>query len=363
VTPPARLGRLLVVDDNPAQLEILRTLLGEIGYDVRAFTRGLAALAAAEADPPELFLLDITMPEIDGITLCRRLKANERLHDIPVIFISGLTETNSIVTGLEAGGVDYIAKPFRVQEVHARVKTHLALIAERRKVEELLRNILPDRVIRELKKSGQTTPEFFEHLTIFFSDFVNFTRLTSESSPPFLIGELNRMFTAFDEIMARNACERIKTVGDAYLAVGGNFASGREPALRLVRAAVEIADYLDRCNREARTTGRSLVWQVRIGLHTGDAVGAVVGTTKYLYDLFGDGVNTAARIQGTADPMGITVSEATWELVKDSFEFRPRPPVDLRGKGFIPLYDLVRPLLESAPTAPATGDDGTNPKG
>jgi len=338
---PAPAGRLIVVDDNLDQLHILNTLLSDYGYNVRPFSKGLEAFATAEADPPDLFLLDITMPQIDGIALCRKLKAHPRLSGVPVIFISGLTEANMVVTGLEAGGVDYITKPFRVLEVHARVKTHLALVAERRKVEELLRNTLPNRVIQELKDSGHATPEFFPDLNIFFSDFVNFTRLTSESTPPFLISELNRLFTSFDEIMARHGCERIKTVGDAYLAVGGNFTSGRETAVRLVRAAVEIQNYLARCNQEVKISGKGRPWQARIGVHTGTAVGAVVGTTKYLYDLFGDGVNMAARIQGIAKPMGITLSATTWALVNDQFQFHARGPVELHGKGQVQLYDLL----------------------
>lgn len=333
--------RLFAVDDDSVQLSVLRTLLERQGYEVITFENGHHALAAAKAQPPELFLLDINMPEIDGITLCRRLKAVEELRDVPVIFISGLTDTEHVVDGLNAGGVDYITKPYRGPEVNARVKTHLALMAERHKVETLLRNVLPDRAIRELKESGHTTPEFFHDITVFFSDFVGFTRVASESSAPFLINELNQLFSHFDDVIARHGCQRIKTVGDAYLAVGGNFGSGREPALALVQAAVEIHRHLRGLRDKCSATGGKFLWQARIGIHTGNAVGAVVGTTKYLYDLFGDGVNTAARIQAATDSMRITVSQATWELVKDSFRFERREPVNLPGKGFIPLYDLI----------------------
>lgn len=339
--PPAVQAQIVVVEDDPFQLELLKLVLTQAGHEVAGFTQGLQALAAAERAPPDLFILDVSMAEVDGITLCRKIKAHEQLREIPVIFISGLSDLDHTVEGLEAGGVDYITKPFQVAEVNARVKTHLALVAERRKVEQLLRNILPDRAIRELKASGQTAPEFFHDLTVFFSDFVGFTGLASESSAPFLISELNRLFSAFDAIVARHGCERIKTVGDAYLAVGGNFASGREPAVALMRAAVEINRYLHDQSGRAAAAGGAFRWKARIGLHTGDAIGAVVGTTKYLYDLFGDGVNTAARIQAAAEPMQITVSQTTWELVRDQFAFRPRPPVELPGKGVVALYDFV----------------------
>ncbi len=341
MNPSAPPAQVFVVDDDPVQLELLQLVLSRDGHEVTPFTQSRLALAAAEITPPDLFLLDVSMPDIDGITLCRRLKDIDALREIPVIFISGLSDLEHTVNGLEAGGVDYITKPFRVPEVKARVKTHLALVAERRKVEQLLRNILPDRAIRELKASGHTAPEFFHDLTVFFSDFVGFTRLASESAAPFLISELNRLFSAFDAIVARHGCERVKTVGDAYLAVGGNFASGREPALALMRAAVEINGFLlDQSGRIA-ATGGAFRWKARIGIHTGSAIGAVVGTTKYLYDLFGDGVNTAARIQAAAEPMQITVSQTTWELVRDEFTFHPRPPVELPGKGVVPLYDYV----------------------
>jgi adenylate cyclase len=339
-SPPAR---IFVVDDDPLQLDLLKLVLTTAGHAATGFTNGYLALAAAVAAPPELFILDVSMDEVDGITLCRHLKAHDSLRDVPVMFISGLSDLDHTVTGLDAGGVDYITKPFRVAEVNARVRTHLALVAERRKVEQLLRNILPDRAIRELKASGQTAPEYFHDLTVFFSDFVGFTRLASESSAPFLISELNRLFSAFDAIVARHGCERVKTVGDAYLAVGGNFAPGREPALALMRAAVEINGFLHEQSGQLAETGGAFRWRARIGLHTGDAIGAVVGTTKYLYDLFGDSVNTAARIQAATEPMQITLSQTTWELVRDEFTCRPRPPVELPGKGLVALYDFVRP--------------------
>lgn len=333
-------ARLFVVEDEAEYREILTNLLEEIGYEVYAFTKGVDALAAAPETPPDLLLLDINMPGMDGYEVCERFKADERLKDIPVIFISGLTDTQNIIHALRSGGVDYITKPFRIEEVLARVRAHLALIFERRKSDRLLQNILPVKVIQELKDTGNAEPEFFEDVTILFADIVGFTRKASDTPAPFLIQELNEIFTAFDEIVDRHRCQRIKTIGDAYLAVGGNPTPGAQAARDLVDAAVDIRRFMQK--RRARTDLHpdASPWEIRIGVHTGNAIGAVVGVKKYIYDLIGDGINTAFRIQNVCEPMQLMISEKTHALVHDRHPFRPIPPSALKGKGTMQLFVL-----------------------
>lgn len=331
-------ARLFIVDDEDENRDVLNSLLKEIGFDAQAFESGPLAIKAAREAPPDLLLLDINMPGMDGYEVCKIFKADDHLKEIPVIFISGLTDTQNIIHALRAGGVDYITKPFRIEEVLARVKAHLALIYERRKSERLLLNILPEKVIAELKATGNSQPEFFEDVTILFADIVGFTRKASDTPAPFLIRDLNEIFTAFDEIVDKHQCQRIKTIGDAYLAVGGNPTPGKIAARNMVHAAIEMLAYIrERKNLHATDPERA-AWEVRIGVHTGSAIGAVVGIKKYIYDLIGDGINTAFRIQNTCDPMQLIISEDTHSLVKDAFTFLKAERPSLKGKGEIQLY-------------------------
>jgi class 3 adenylate cyclase len=201
------------------------------------------------------------------------------------------------------------------------------------KSERLLLNILPARVAEELKRTGRTTPELFENVTVCFSDFVGFTKLSSELAPTMLIEELNDIFTRFDTIIEVNECERIKTVGDAYLAVCGMPQPNPNHAVNIVRAAVQMVNWL-----EERNTASTLEWLVRIGINTGPVVGSVVGVKKYIYDVFGDTINTASRMESNSDPMRINISEATYHHAKECFRFIEREPLDVKGKGRMKMY-------------------------
>lgn len=209
------------------------------------------------------------------------------------------------------------------------------IIKEKVKSDSLLKNILPDKVAKELKKTGKTVPEEFHHVTVFFSDFTGFTEMSSKLTPEKLITELSDLFTAFDNIMTRHGCERIKTIGDAYLAVCGMPTPNENHAINMLSASKDILAYL-----EERNTHTDIQWSIRIGIHTGTVVGGVVGNKKYIYDIFGDTVNTASRMESNSLPMHIHVSSDTYTLVKDRFEFIKRQPLDIKGKGIMDTYFL-----------------------
>ena len=204
---------------------------------------------------------------------------------------------------------------------------------EKEKSDKLLLNILPSRVAYDLKETGKTEPQLFENVTVYFSDVVGFTSLSSELEPKMLIAELNEIFTAFDNIIEQNGCERVKTIGDAYLCLCGMPEPNSDHAENVVRSAVQIIHYMNERNRSS-----TLQWQIRIGIHTGKVVGGVVGVKKYIYDVFGDTINTASRMESNSDPMHINISEVTYELVKDKFKIIPRGVHDVKGKGQMNMY-------------------------
>jgi class 3 adenylate cyclase len=213
---------------------------------------------------------------------------------------------------------------------------------EKEKTDRLLLNILPARVAEELKQRGKTDPELFENVTVFFSDLVGFTSASVRLNPGTLIAELNDIFTQFDTIIEANRCERIKTIGDAYLAVCGMPAPDADHARNIVQSATQMVLWL-----HERNSRSELQWQARIGIHSGPLVGSVVGVKKYIYDVFGDTVNTASRMESNSEPMKINISETTHSLVKEYFEFIERPLLEVKGKGSMRMYFVKLDLPQS----------------
>jgi len=219
-----------------------------------------------------------------------------------------------------------------------------ALNLEKQKSEALLLNVLPARVAEELKLHGKAEPQVHGGVTVLFADLVAFTETASHLSPSQTIHELNDLFGTFDAVAARHGAERIKTIGDAWLAVAGlsdpeSPGSDREGALRLAAVAHEILAVL----KERR--GRAvLAWQIRIGLHTGPVVGGVVGIKKYIYDIFGDTVNTAFRMQSEAAPDTAVLSQTTANLVTGRWSLENRGPAEVKGKGRMELFVLGAPV-------------------
>ena len=208
------------------------------------------------------------------------------------------------------------------------------IVKERRKSERLLLNILPATVAAELKAKGASDAKLFNDVTVLFSDFVGFTKVSELLSPKELVDELNICFKTFDNIMGKHNIEKIKTIGDAYLAVCGLPAADPNHAERTIRAAIEINSFMK--DRFAKLGNKT--FEIRIGVHSGNVVAGIVGVKKFAYDIWGDAVNTAARMEQNSTPGRINVSESTYELVKDKFTFEYRGEIDAKNKGMLKMY-------------------------
>ena len=333
-------SRILIVDDIEENLKVLTETLTQQGFHPLQAKNGERAIQIAKKALPDLILLDIKMPGMSGYETIEVLKGDPITVDIPVIFISALNQIEDKIKGFTSGAVDYVSKPFQKEEVIARVTTHLKLRQvqreieiEREKSEQLLRNVLPQSVATELKERGKSEPQSFNNVSILFSDFADFTSFTKNMDPITLIEELNDMFTTFDNIMEKHGCERIKTIGDAYLAVCGvpDYKEGH--SIRLTKAALEMREYLLERNKKSETA-----WENRIGIHSGEIVAGIVGTKKYLYDIFGNSVNIASRMESNSEPMAINVSEFTYNQIKDHFLCTKRDPIEVKGIGLTNMY-------------------------
>ena len=198
-------------------------------------------------------------------------------------------------------------------------KQNRTLQREKERVEKLLLNIMPKTGYEELKTFGVTTPQKYDPASILMLDFVGFTDMAISHDPSGVISELNDIFTAFDRIMEQFGCERIKTMGDAYMAVSGIPEPTPEHAQNIAKVAVLILRYLERRNSAYKNQ-----WECRIGINSGTVIGSIVGVQKYVYDIFGPGVNLAARLEELSAPMEITVCEDMHALIQHDFRFIER---------------------------------------
>ena len=214
-------------------------------------------------------------------------------------------------------------------------------VAEKAESERLLLNILPPAIADELKANAQVRSRYFDSATVIFIDFTGFTRLVETMEPASVIDQLNQHFGRFDDIMASHRLEKLKTIGDAYLAVGGLPHANRSHAMDAALAAVQIQDHLTKLNRQ-REKLHLPAWQARIGINTGPVIAGVVGKHKFTYDVWGNTVNIAERIEAAALPGRISISETTWQHIKARFETEPRGAVEVKHKGLVNMHFLNR---------------------
>jgi adenylate cyclase len=206
---------------------------------------------------------------------------------------------------------------------------------EKERVERLLLNIMPRAVFEEMKDFGTTTPQRFEAASILMLDFVGFTDMAISHDPSALISELNDIFSAFDRIVDMFDCERLRTMGDAYMAVSGIPEATPNHARNIARVALRMRRYLER-----RNAAHPQQWVARIGINTGPVIGSLVGISKYVYDLFGPGVNLAARMEAISEPMKITLNDDTRIALADQFTVTERGEYEIKGFGTQKLYFL-----------------------
>ncbi|MDX1742167.1 MAG: adenylate/guanylate cyclase domain-containing protein [Ruegeria sp.] len=231
----------------------------------------------------------------------------------------------------------------RIRELESMIDSYSTMVErntrelerEKERVERLLLNLMPRAVYEEFKTFGVVTPQLYDQVSVVMLDFVGFTDFAAKTDPTVTLSELNDIFTAFDRIVEQFGCERIKTIGDAYLAVSGMPDESPDHATAVAHCAVRFLRYLER-----RNESHPHKWQARIGLGMGAAVGSVVGIQKYVYDVFGPAVNTAARLQVFANPMHIVAPEDMKYALIDEFQVSDIGRVDIKGMGEMNLINV-----------------------
>jgi len=253
-------------------------------------------------------------------------------------------QRNALLGGALALGL-LVALLFTRNRIRARSNRELAaknraIILERERADNLLRNILPEKTAEELKLHNTVQPVRYESVTVMFSDFVNFTQIAEQLSPEALIKSLDECFRLFDRIVEKHGIEKIKTIGDAYMCVGGLPEPNDTHATDVVAAAIEMTDELNALMEQYKTQGKP-VYTMRIGIHTGPVVAGVVGSHKFVYDIWGDTVNTAARLEQGSEVGQINISATTWQLISHRYHCTFRGYLPAKNKGEIAMYYVV----------------------
>ncbi|MEO1351108.1 MAG: adenylate/guanylate cyclase domain-containing protein [Cyanobacteria bacterium J06635_15] len=490
-TPAISPANILVVDDNPMNLRALSKLLQQQGHQVRKARSGMMALKAVHAEAPDLILLDIRMPEMDGFSVCEQLKAAPETREIPVIFLSASDSTEDKVRSFQVGGNDFISKPFYLEEVIARVSSQLHLLRQRQHLSEqnaallqevrerakaeaalreaelkyrsifenanegifqstldgqylsvnpamariygygstqalqetvtdigqlyvqpkrrqelrvylqqygeiagvesevyrkdgdriwisesmrtvtddagnmlyfegtvqditeqhhleaelrrqrqqserLLFNVLPYQIAQRLRQGAHNIAESFDQVSVLFADLVSFTEVSTQMSPKALVESLSEIFLTFDHLVEQYKLEKIKTIGDEYMVAGGLPLSCEDHIEAIAQLALDMQASI---GQFYRPNGQP--FQLRIGINAGPVVAGVIGIKRFTYDLWGDTVNTASRMETTASAGRIQVPEALYQQLAAKFLLEPRGTIAVKGRGDMTTYWLL----------------------
>ncbi|MBF0289469.1 MAG: response regulator [SAR324 cluster bacterium] len=337
------MAKILIVDDERSVVEHLRELLTQFDYSSNFITKTNFLFPILDKDPSDLILMDVNMPGTDGVTLLKQLQCHPVYKAIPVIMVTGELNDWLLNECFEAGAVDYINKPVQELVLKARIKAALSVKFEKERSQRLLENILPRNVADELLLYGKTEPQFYPEASIVFTDFCGFTQIASTWDVKDLVKELGRYYDYFDGVMEMYQVEKLKTIGDGYMFAGGIPESNQTHAIDCVLSALEIRNFI-RTMREVRKMQQDDVWTIRIGIHSGPVIAGVIGSKKFAYDVWGDTVNVASRMESQGVDGEVNISEATYHKVSSFFQCELREKVEIQGKGTMDSYIVHDPL-------------------
>lgn len=349
-------AKLLIVDDQVANVLLLERLLTSAGYsDITSTQNPTTVMDLHRQNKYDLILLDLNMPEMDGFQVMESLKEQEPEGIPPVLVITA--QPNEKLRALKAGALDFVSKPFDIAEVLARVQNLLQVrllhletqtlyeqvLVEQDLSEMLLHNVLPQAIVERLKGRSKITVDHLNHaivdsyanVSVLFADIVGFTAFSQGVSPEILVGVLNDLFTRFDHIADHRGLEKIKTIGDCYMAAAGLPIVVTDHADRAANMSLDMLAAIQDFNLES-----PYPLNIRIGISSGAAVAGVIGKSKFLYDLWGDVVNTASRMESHGCAGRVHISEASRLALTQSFSLEHRGIIEVKGKGEMSTWFL-----------------------
>jgi class 3 adenylate cyclase/CheY-like chemotaxis protein len=349
---PVKPGRILIVDDEKVNCELIGKILKQSNH--RTFTAESGSEAtkvlANQPEQIDLILLDLIMPEISGMELLQKIKNDSKTYHIPIIMLSAMDEMETIVECISLGAEDFLMKPVNKVLLKARINNALEkkyfhdkeikyqerIKSEQKKSNELLLNILPGSIAERLKNGETLIADDIDCATVLFADLKGFTDLSSKISAKELLMLLNNIFSEFDELLVKHSLEKIKTIGDNYMLAGGIPEPSDNHAISVAEMALDMLITLPKINKN---TGNPL--QIRIGINSGPVSAGVIGKKKFIYDLWGDTVNVASRMESYGNDGHIHVAQSTYNILRDDYIFEQCPLQDIPGKGKLKTYNLI----------------------
>ncbi len=355
---------ILVADDDRFVHMFIENAIESEHHDYRIISafNGQEACDLAFSQEVDLIIMDWEMPVMNGIDALDYIKSDPNTADIPIIVI---TSTGNLQTAFEAGAIDFIRKPLDRIELLVRVKSALSMFKliksivhqsevleeqsteleqkntrleeEQEKTDTLLLNILPYEIAEQLKNKGTVDAKTYRRVSVLFTDFKGFTNISEELSPTDIIKELSIFFAQFDEIIGGHFIEKIKTIGDAYMCVGGLPLRNKSNPIDTVLAGLEMQEFVNMVNDEKEKNG-SKPWDLRLGIHTGRVVAGVIGKKKFAYDIWGDTVNTASRMESAGEIRKVNISGDTYKHIEEYFDCEYRGKIEAKNKGEIDMY-------------------------
>lgn len=345
-----RKGKILIVEESEFSRGLLARQLEFEGHKVIEAEDGVAGFRMLEKGGVDAVLLGVILPRLNGYQFLEKLGAYPSLKTVPVLMTSALDNEGMALKCIELGAVDFLHKPINPIVLKTRLgaamerkwlrdqqqKYMKKIRTEKKKSDELLLNVLPKPIATRLKRGESVIADSYPDVSVLFVDLKNFTVLSSKLSPEELVHFLNDMFVLFDALCDKHGLEKIKTIGDCYMVVGGFF----NQKVNHAKAMAEFA--LDMIQEYPNVVPAEYNILLRVGIHTGKAVAGVIGTKKFAFDIWGDTVNVASRMESHGEPGRVQVSEATYKAIKDDFEFEDRGEIEIKGKGMMRTYFILR---------------------
>lgn len=343
-----RIIKVLIIEDDEFINMIYRDQLSNIPNIVFKIDSHLSlesGLSALTNNHYDVLLLDLNLPDSNYSNTINKLFGFADI--LPVIIMTSTDDELLALRAMNMGGQDYllktnIEKTLLIRSILYGIERHQLkkqLQTEKDKSDRLLRNILPVVIADELKLKGEIEARYYDDVSVMFIDFSDFTSITSSMEPRELVQELHTCFSEFDAITEKNGIEKIKTIGDSYMCVGGIPNPKKNHIDDMIKSAFEMMNFLEERYTTKIKSG-SNYWRARIGIHVGPAIAGVVGSKKFTYDIWGDTVNTAARMESKSEPGKINLSKSAYECIKQSkdYTFTSRGAISVKGKGELEMF-------------------------
>lgn len=342
-----RFINILIVDDNLTNQRGLKEILNGGGNNVLLAHSTFEAFQILNHKEIGIVIVNIDNPAFKGVQLLSDIKELEHLKNVYKVVLTESSSTSTqIVKGLNEGAIDFLTLPFSPNLIKAKIEIYKSLYYKDGRIRQLLSNIFPEKVLEDLNTSGKFSPKRIENGVVLFTDFVNFSNKAKSINPMKLLKKLESYFTKFDEITGRYRLEKIKTIGDSYMAIAGVTESINQPEIRACLAALEMRDYMQNEKDVAKALKKDY-WEIRIGIHAGPLVAGVIGAKKYSFDVWGDTVNIASRAEQSANSDGILVTSTVAKQIESYFDIESFGEVEIKKRGgSIEMFCVNRLKLE-----------------